>query len=82
MVPLLRHPWLKKSEKAADVASATGKWERNPGGDQSLQSLPKLSCGIDALETAAGNAVRTSLKQSACLDGQGRGERDASIVGV
>jgi hypothetical protein len=68
-------------EKAALAATATGKWERNPGGDQSLQSLPKSSCAIDALEYAAGNAMRYSLKQSGWLDGNRRRERDASIVG-
>jgi hypothetical protein len=81
MVPLLRHPWLKNR----CCCCGNRKWERNPGGDQSLQSLPKLSCGIDVLECAAGKAMQYSpnlLKQSACLDGHGRGERDASIVGV
>jgi hypothetical protein len=55
------------------------------GETQSLQSLPKSSCGIDALEHAAAKAAKAmqySPKQSARLDGNRRGERDASIVGV
>jgi hypothetical protein len=78
MVPLLRTPTAEKSP----VAAAATKMGTKSGGNRSLQSPPKLNRGIDALERAAAKAMQYSLKQSACLDGHGRGERDASIVGV
>jgi hypothetical protein len=83
MVPSLRAP---TAEKADVAAPATKQRERNPGETQSLQTPPKSSRGVDAPEQVAAKAMQASMKksakQSACLDGERRGEHDASIVGV
>jgi hypothetical protein len=79
MVPSLRAP---TAEKAGITATVTKNGRELRGETQSLQSLPKSSCAIDALQQSAAKAMQYPLQQSACLDGERRGEHDASIVGV
>jgi hypothetical protein len=78
MVPSLRAP---TAEKAGVTATVTKNGRETRGENQSLQSLPKSSCGIDAPAQMTAETVQCSLQQSACLDGERRGEHDASIVG-
>jgi hypothetical protein len=79
MVPSLR---ASTAEKAGVTAAVTKNGREIPGETQSLQSLPRSNCGIDALQQAAAQAKKYSWQRSACLDGERRGEHDASIVGV